>query len=47
MKKLLVVITIILVVAALFFVSPIFGKVRRGETVYYGTVLAPEGGGGI
>ena len=46
MKKLLLVITVILVLAGLFFASPIMGRDKNGENTYYGSAYAGEGGGG-
>ncbi len=47
MKKLLLVITLILVLAGIFFVSPIMGRDKGAEVNYYGSAFAGEGGGGF
>ncbi len=47
MKKILVVITIILALVGLFFVSPILGKEGKNRPVFYGTAYAGGNGGGI
>lgn len=45
MKKLLIVITIVVALAGLFFVSPILGKEKKTEPAYYGSAYAGGGGG--
>lgn len=45
MKKLLIVITIIVALAGLFFVSPILGKEKKTEPNYYGSAYAGGGSG--
>jgi hypothetical protein len=46
MKKLLLIIAAIVVLCAVLFASPIIGKVDKGETKFFGTAHAGEGGGG-
>jgi hypothetical protein len=46
MKKLFIIISIILALAAIVFVSPIMGKEGKTQSSYYGTAYAGEGGGG-
>ncbi|KPJ89823.1 MAG: hypothetical protein AMS17_00450 [Spirochaetes bacterium DG_61] len=45
MKKLLVIITIFVALAGLFFVSPILGKEGKKEPVHYGSAYGWGGGG--
>ncbi len=47
MKKILVVIAIVLALTAALFASPILGKEDKADSVFYGTALAGEGGGGF
>ncbi|MFW6138190.1 MAG: hypothetical protein ACOC7U_03355 [Spirochaetota bacterium] len=46
MKKVLLVVGIVVALAALFFASPMVGKMDKNDTQYYGTAVADEGGGG-
>jgi hypothetical protein len=46
MKKILVVIAIVVVIAAALFASPILGKEGKETTHFVGTAYASEGGGG-
>lgn len=43
MRKLLIVITFIIALAAVLFASPILGRDQKGESTFYGTVYASEG----
>jgi hypothetical protein len=46
MKKILVVIAIVVVIAAALFASPILGKEGKESAHFVGTAYATEGGGG-
>lgn len=46
MKKILIILTLTLALAGLFFVAPILGNVQKADVQYFGTAYAGEGGGG-
>jgi hypothetical protein len=45
MKKLLIIVSIFVALAGLFFVSPILGKEGKKDAVYYGSAFGWGGGG--
>lgn len=46
MKKLLIIISIVIVLAAAIFASPILGREDKNSSRFLGTAFAGEGGGG-
>jgi uncharacterized protein YxeA len=47
MKKVLIIITIVLVIVGALFATPLLGRTEKSDSVFYGTAYADEGGGGI